>query len=276
MSGLTRLAFNPLTNSAFGPEDYSTFATTHSGARVLVDVNDYHGRILYLFGTNDPKVQTLCRELLDVGDVFLDIGANYSSIGLNASRKVGATGRVHLFEPQACIAERVQNGIADAHFDNVTMHQLALSDCDGTFTLKVPPGHSGMATLVGDRDQAGWKTIDVNVRDIAGYVAPLVAGKRFGVKLDVEGGELQVLPWLVRQSNLKFLVFEAAHNHGALFEQITQAGLTMFGLRRRLFRKQVERVGSLDDLRKFHDLVAVRVADTPHVLKMHDLRRFVC
>src|ERR1700730_844735 len=90
LSGLTPLAFNRLTNSCFGSKNYLVYARTHAGLNVEVDVNDYHGRILYLSGTNDPKVQTLASELLAPGDTFLDIGANYSSIGLYASRKVGA------------------------------------------------------------------------------------------------------------------------------------------------------------------------------------------
>lgn len=271
LSGLTPLAFNRLTNRSFGASNYVALATTHGGLNMAVAVNDYHGRILYLFGTNDPKVQALASALLSPGDTFLDIGANYSTIGLYASLKVGAAGHVHLFEPQPALADRVQAAIDAGGVSNVSMHRVALMDKDASMTMKVPPSHSGMATLVEHSDQSTWETLTVEVRDIARYVGPLVGAARFGVKLDVEGAEPKLVPWIVAQQGLKFLIFEAAHHHEMLFDQVRSAGLAVFGLRRNLFRPQVQRVNSVSALRHFHDLVAVRVATAPSIVSMKRL-----
>lgn len=267
LSGLTPLSFNPAMNRLCGATNYTTSARTHSGLDISVDINDYHGRILYLFGTNDPKVQAMAAMLLEQGDTFLDIGANYSTIGLFAARKIAPTGRVHLFEPQPYLADRVQQCITAGGVKNVLIHRVALLDKDDTLTLKIPPNHSGMATLIDEKrsDTTNWKPITVPVRKIDSYVAPLVASGRFGVKIDVEGAEPHLIPWIVGQANLKFMIFEAAHNHAQLFGQVTSAGMTIFGLRRTLFRKQVQQVNSVGELRQFHDLVAVRTVNTaPH------------
>lgn len=271
-SGLTRLAFNPVTNRAFGSGPRPAWAKTQGGLTIEVDVNDYHGRVLYLFGTNDPKVQAVAFELLSPGDIFLDIGANHSTIGLFASRKVGPDGHVHLFEPQPHIADRVEAAIASGAVANARVHRVALLDRDATMTLRVPAHHSGMATLIEHADQSQWTAHIVPVRKISDYVEPLVDAKPFGAKLDVEGAEPLLIPWLVSQPNLKFLIFEAANNQDKLHAQLVKAGMALFGLRRKVFSVQVERTSSVEEVRKFHDLVAVRIGNSPKVLTIRDLR----
>jgi hypothetical protein len=64
-------------------------ATLRDGAKITVDPSDYDGRILYLFGANDIKVSMNANAFLRSGDVFLDIGANYSAIGLSAPMPSG-------------------------------------------------------------------------------------------------------------------------------------------------------------------------------------------
>lgn len=259
MGGLTRLSFNPLTRWGFRGVHGPVAARTHSGATMPVDVHDYDGRVLYLFGTNDPKVQAVTTTLLSPGDVFLDIGANHSTIGLAASRVVGDAGHVHLFEPQPHLVSRVTDAVAATGMRNVTMHSVALLDRNDTMTLSRPAHHSGMATLIDDGGHPGWQTIQVPVHDIATYAAPLVHGKPFGAKLDVEGAETFLVPWLAAEPNLKFLIFEAAHQQPLLFQQLTGVGMTLFGLKRTVLRRRVERVSSVGDMRRFHDLVALRL-----------------
>lgn len=271
LSGLTPLAFNRVTNFCFGAVNYRATAITHDGLQIEIDVNDYHGRILYLFGTNDPKVQALAYELLSPGDTFLDIGANYSTIGLYASRKVGRIGMVHLFEPQPHIADSVEKAIATGGVSNVIIHRVALLDSDMIMTMRMPPRHSGRATIIERPNQSDWNSLSIPVRNVATYVGPLVAGKSFGVKIDVEGAEPHLIPWIVAQKNLRFLIFEAAHHHELLFDKIRSAGLTIFGLRRTIFKKQLQHVDSAAALRAFHDLVAVRIDKPPHIISMKDL-----
>jgi hypothetical protein len=75
-SGLTKLSFNPIVNKQFSNCDGLVIATMLNRMTIKVDPNDYHGRILYLFGTNDPKVHTVTQGLLFPGYRFLDIGAH--------------------------------------------------------------------------------------------------------------------------------------------------------------------------------------------------------
>lgn len=259
-SGLTPLSFNRLIDPLFSHCPKTVVAQMLNGILMGVDPLDYHGRILYLFGTNDPKVQAVTQGLLSPGDRFLDIGANYASIGLLAADSVGADGRVHLFEPQPHLCEAVSATIQQAQLTNVQLHPIGLFDRDDTLTLMRPQHHSGMATLIEREniDSDTWETVNVPVKEISAYVKPLVVDVPFGVKIDVEGAEPILMPWLLQQPNLKFLVFEAAHHQATLWNLIQESGLRLYGLRRLVFGKRLRAVTSFADMAQYHDIVAVR------------------
>lgn len=258
-SGLTKLSFNSITNQQFSRCHGLLTAKLLNNISISVEPNDYHGRILYLFGTNDPKVQAVAQALLSPGDRFLDIGANYSSIGLLAINSVGCDGQIHLFEPQPHLCQYVEEAIKTAGLTNVYLHKIALMDREDEMQLARPQNHSGMATLVEHLHKDNWDSITVPVKNIAEYVQPLVGSKPFGAKLDVEGAEPYLMPWLLNQSSLKFLIFEAAHNHKKLWGMVESSGLTLYGLRRLVWSKQISKVESLSDIYLYHDLVAIRL-----------------
>jgi FkbM family methyltransferase len=259
-SGVTSLSFNAVTNLLFARCTEPVVAKLLDGTLIEVAPNDHDGRVLYLFGTNDPKVQATAHGLLRAGDVFLDIGANYSTIGLSAAERVGPTGHVHLFEPQERLCRSVKAAIARTRLTNVVLHRVALMDRDGEMQLSRPRDHSGMATLVDyGADRSDWETEVVPVRSIASYVRPLVVRRQFGVKLDVEGAEPVLMPWILSQPGLKFLIFEAAHNRADLFDLVRQAGCHLYGLCRNVFRTRLRLVRTISGMAAHHDLVAVRV-----------------
>jgi FkbM family methyltransferase len=259
--GVTRLSFNPIMDRLMKGYRAPIVATLRDGNKIIVDPSDYHGRILYLFGTNDIKVSMNANAFLRKGDVFLDIGANYSTIGLSASHAVGATGVVHLFEPQRRLADRVDATIRAGGYTNVLLHRVGLMDESASLAIKAPSYHSGRATFVEHGEMSDFDATEIcEVREISAYVGPLVEGRCFGAKIDIEGSEPKVMPWLLAQPNLRFLIFEAAHNHRLLYEQVRRSGLTLYGLERDLLRLRICRVNDFEDMTRFHDLIAVRIA----------------
>lgn len=260
-SGLTRLSFNGPINSLFGDAPAMMPATMSDGLPIEVDPWDYHGRILWLFGSNDIKVSRTVNALLRPGDIFLDIGANYGTIGFSARHVVGAAGRVHLFEPQPYLAQKLTQLTRHPTVRNVDVHSVALFDSDGEMTLSVPEHHSGKATLVPELEATGtseWGRVTVPVRRTHDYVAPLVGPRPFGVKIDIEGAEPHVLGDLLAMTTLKFVVFEGDRNEAQLFADFAAAGFVIFGLCRTVFLPRVRRVDDLARWHEFHDFVAVR------------------
>jgi FkbM family methyltransferase len=213
-----------------------------------------------LFGTNDIKVSMTATALLRAGDVFLDIGSNYSTIGFAASHAVGPLGRVHLFEPQHRLAERVAMTICSGDYKNVHLHNIGLMDKDAVLSIRAPSYHSGMATFDNHGEASEFEYVETcEVRETGGYLGPLVQDRPFGAKLDIEGSEPKVMPWLLAQSNLKFLIFEAAHHQAALYDLVQAAGATLFGLERNLLFLRMTRIRSTAEIARFHDLVALRL-----------------
>lgn len=260
MGGQTRLSRNGVIERLLADVKGPVEARLWDGTRMLVDPHDHDGRILFLFGTNDIKVSRNIRVFLKPGDVFLDIGANHGSVGFYAADAVGPAGAVHLFEPQRRIADRVEAAIAGARYRNVTLHRCGLLDIDTTLQLHVPSDHSGSATFA---EAFVSDAFDMHetcpVREIGGYVGPLVAGRPFGAKLDIEGAEPRVMPWLLAQPNLRFLIFEGSRNADALYEMVRGSGLALFGLKRTVLQLRLGRIDRAEDMGLYHDLIVLRL-----------------
>lgn len=258
-AGMTVLSFNRVTNALFAGVDGPLVARMPCGARIEVDPADYNGRKLWLLGSNDWKVSRTVNALLREGDVLLDIGANFGSIGFDAIERVGPSGAVHFFEPQATLAARIEAAAKEAGLAQVGVHRAALSDADGEVTLSWPAHHSGMATILtaGNAARARYRNEKVPMYDTAAYVAPLVAGRRFGVKIDVEGAEPNVLPGLLQQDGLTFVVFEGKSSKRWLWDFFSRHGFAVFGMARTPLRPRIAPVARFEDWSPYYEFVAV-------------------
>src|SRR5437870_216931 len=98
----------PLVRRWFDRIEKPQWVRLKNGLRIEVDLKDYNGRMLYLFGTPDAKVVAVSRALLSRGDRFIDMGANCGAVGLLCSDAVGQDGQVHLIEPQPELCGRAR------------------------------------------------------------------------------------------------------------------------------------------------------------------------
>jgi FkbM family methyltransferase len=259
-SGTTRIAFNPVMNWLMADLPDPVMTTLTSGTAIAVSPRDFDGRVLYLFGTNDLKVAATTQALLAPGDTFLDIGANHATIGFAAAGCVGAAGHVHVFEPQKRLGDRIAAAITAGDSANMTLHRIGLLDVDGSFELCAPSDHTGMATFVTQDDADAFGARETcAVRSVSDYVAPLVAKRRFGVKIDIEGAEPRVMPWLLAQPGLRFIIFEAASNSAELYGLVRDAGLTLYGLVRHPVLMRYGLIETQADMSAYHDMVALNV-----------------
>lgn len=249
-----------------------------NGIRIEVDVRDYNGRMLYLFGTPDPKVVAVTRALLSKGDRFIDIGANYGAVGLLCGDAIGEEGEVHLVEPQAELCQRARAAIEQNRLRNVFVHQLGLWDADDVLRLHRPAGHSGQASFASD---GKGDVIEVPVRHAGQFVHEAIGDRAFGAKVDVEGVEEHVIPPLLRLDGLKFLVFECNPRavQNSLWRLLSEAGLTLFGIEKSAFATRLRVLANVKDVtRRFDDLVAAPIksdAAVPQTLTAMQLARMI-
>ncbi len=133
----------------------------------------------------------LIREMIEPGDVSVDVGANRGVYTHILSLRVGRGGRVHAVEPFPGNCEQLRT-IARRR-GNITVHTVALSDLSGRAMLRVPVHHGhridALATLEANRPWNG-DSCEVPVQTLD----ELLEGERrvSFLKCDVEGHEQRV------------------------------------------------------------------------------------
>jgi FkbM family methyltransferase len=237
-------------------------AKLQNGMYITVDVNDYNGRMLYLFGIAYPEVVETCCALLKPGDNFLDIGANYASVGLLCADIVGTEGRVHIFEPQPHLCQSIRATIAQHKLHHVRLHPFGLMDRDDVLQMSVSSKHTGEGSFVLQHDQLA-ETICLEVKNIATYLPQFIGNKPFGAKVDVEGAEPHILPWLIQQPNLRFFIFENTHLRGQekvnIYNDMKRNNLVLFGIKNDKYYTQIHLLDIENEKLHFHDILALKV-----------------
>lgn len=226
-----------------------------SGLIIEIDPRDYDGLMIGLFGAAELQIINLCRRLIEPGDIFVDIGANYGGVGLNCLEKVGPDGAIHLVEPQDALAHAIECAIAQV--PNASLHKVALGNKETEALLVRDRGHSGSASLIPGRT-AGEGEL-VTVKESQSFLAGLIGSRRCGIKLDVEGLETQILPGILELPGLRFVFFE--HNLGSgidVFSMFKQSGMAVLGLSPSWLRPRPVIIDNAQDMERFSDFLAVR------------------
>ena len=161
----------------------------------------------YASGRRAAAQMQLIEDLIQPGDVMYDIGAHHGYVTLAASRKVGARGAVHAFEPSEMNRGRLSRHVVWNKLSNVSVHPYALSDFDGESSF----GGLGTSKMfaMGSGDEM------VQVRSGESLVQRNVCGAPDFVKIDVEGAEADTLRGLLPTLSSSARLFIAMHNSDA-------------------------------------------------------------
>jgi FkbM family methyltransferase len=158
----------------------------------------------YASGRRAASQMQLIENLIHPGDVVLDVGAHHGYVTLAASRKVGATGSVHAFEPSKANRGRLIRHVAWNALSNVSVHPFALSNYDGESTF----GGTGTSKMF----SMGAGSEVVQVRSAESLVRQRNFGAPDFVKIDVEGAEADALRGLMPVLSSSTRLFIAMHN----------------------------------------------------------------
>lgn len=144
------------------------------------------GKVLRLFlGTYEPEQTSLFRRQVREGDVVFDIGANAGYYTLLAAQQVGRRGKVVACEPDPGIAAFLRRHVEANRLANVTVVQSAVGAESGVARFS-----RGKGTGTGRISEAGELTVRVRTLD---ELTRKHGTPPTHVKIDVEGGELDVL-----------------------------------------------------------------------------------
>ena len=161
----------------------------------------------------------LFEKYLKPGDVYLDIGANYGYMSINAARIVGPKGRVIAVEPEPRAAELLEFNAAlnDAALEIV---RKAISDTLGEANFNVAT-EMGLSRL----DNLHQNTFGMMLQDnivverttLDLLISQIIPDREVTlVKMDVEGHEMRILQGASQLISRKNTMFMLEINPGAL------------------------------------------------------------
>jgi len=184
-----------------------------------LDLSDWSQRITFFTGEYyETAVLAVLDQILDEGDVFVDIGTNIGMVSLHARHLVGSRGFIHCFEPNPICASKVRQLFDQNGITNYLLYEFALGSEDAQLELRLTSTHSGTATLanvVGSVTQSF--LVDVKRADSLQIQDPKL------VKIDVEGFELHALRGMSNtlREYSPYIITEIIENH------LARAGTTI-------------------------------------------------
>jgi len=180
----------------FFPQKPTIRQTTYLGTPLVVWANEHIGRRILLSGTFEEAEIKQIQKLVSEGDVCIDIGANIGTHATMLGRRVGKTGKVYPFEPNQGNALLIE---LNAHLNglkNVFVQRRPVSASSGKHLVRA----------IGERDSSldyyEAASGPTNAQEIADSGLESTTLDDFCdsmgvvpdfIKVDVEGGELQVL-----------------------------------------------------------------------------------
>lgn len=171
-------------------------------------------------GYNEVKEQLLINQLVQAGDVTVDVGANIGVYTLQLAKLVGKTGSVIAIEPESHNVRRLQENIRHNHLHNVRVitrpayHKLTKV----SFNIFSPVQY-GWHTLGNPQiEYAGElakpiKRVTLSTTTLNSIFAKHPNPKIRLLKIDVEGAELDVLlgaSTLLKHHQIDYILFEVS------------------------------------------------------------------
>jgi FkbM family methyltransferase len=184
LKGVSALAGRSTTARVRGI-DGLTVVTDFADERVLEVIHEIRGE--------NPEYAIL-KGLLSEGDTFVDVGANFGTFSLLASRIVGHDGRVFAIEPQPALGVFIGESLELSRVSNCELVQAACGSTVAEAELLVPDDDSGRAGFFpAFSAQKPHKTVRVSIHTLDSLLADRLCPGRMVLKIDVEGSEVDVL-----------------------------------------------------------------------------------
>jgi FkbM family methyltransferase len=161
-----------------------------------VKINLYKDSILsrLIYDGFEKEETDYLSDVLNEGDVFVDIGANVGLFSLLASKIVGGEGKVLCFEPTPVTFSRLIENVKLNDFKNIHIKNLGLSDKQGKLNFYVSNnGHDAWNSFAPSQDNKLESSIEVPVSTMDIEFKDIDKSKIKLVKIDVEGWEKFVL-----------------------------------------------------------------------------------
>jgi len=214
-------------------------ARAYFGATFRCNLDDMIPRTIFYFGFWEPNNSALISSILKPGDVFVDVGANIGYYSLLAAERVGPSGSVLAIEPSPATFEQLSANASANGTSNIRLLNVAASDVRGELLLYggTKWNRGATSTIVHGPEQTPEARVPAAPLDE--LMLPYEMERAALIKIDIEGGELQVLRRILATLNryapdMKILVEMSPQVSGdqlrATFEGFLAAGFEAFAI----------------------------------------------
>lgn len=162
----------------------------------------YYPRVVAKFSPDRWPPAIGARQLVRAGDVVVDAGANVGYVTALLAQWVGASGRVHSFEPVPITADLLRRSVSRLKIKQVSLHFCGVSDAAGEAKMSIPQYADGGENLyesrvIGEEDHdrnvaVGAKIVSIPLRRLDDELSAEIPRITF-MKIDVEGHEESAL-----------------------------------------------------------------------------------
>lgn len=163
-----------------------------SGGRIYLNVKESPMMLARALGVFEVSKMAAVKRYLTKGQTFVDVGGNKGDFALLAASLTGQTGKVLCFEPEPRNCHWIRRSTELNSYENVDLHELALSDSEGTAQLHLGR-QSGSHTLLAGIRGRDVGTVTVRTATLDSILDTLSVSQVDVMKVDVEGAELSVL-----------------------------------------------------------------------------------
>ncbi|WP_432222966.1 FkbM family methyltransferase [Flavobacterium sp. TMP13] len=178
---------NELWDNLFKDNVFFEFKLTND-----VKINLYKDSVLskLIYNGFEKEETDYLYQVLNEGDVFLDIGANVGLFALIASNLVGANGKVICFEPSPLTFARLAENVKLNDFKNIELKNIGLGETKDQLNFYLSEnGHDAWNSFAPSQDNKLEKIIQVPVSTLDIELQNVDKEKVSLVKMDVEGWE---------------------------------------------------------------------------------------
>ena len=185
--------------------------------RFYVNIAEYSGVSLYFFGEHNEAFSAwLVSQLVNQGDICIDIGANVGSYTFLMASKTGSNGKVFAFEPQQNLYKLLLDSVKMNEASSfISIDCRAMYSKSGErlkFYLSDNPSNSGTSSLINHgvfvREE---NHIVIETVTLTDYFKETRIEKCKLVKIDVERAELEVLQGmndLLKEQQIDYIILE--------------------------------------------------------------------
>ncbi|MBU4376663.1 MAG: FkbM family methyltransferase [Candidatus Omnitrophica bacterium] len=190
----------------------------YNNIRIKID-NDTNFQWLNVVNYGGFEAVLLFEKYLRPGDIYIDIGANYGYMAINAKRLVGDKGVVIAIEPEPRALDLLKFN-ADMNNCKINIIQKVISNSEGESNFNVAT-ETGLSRLDNSKNSTFGmilqEKIIVQKTTLDKVVTDLIPNKDVRlIKIDVEGHELKILQGVSQLITKRKTLFMLEINHGAL------------------------------------------------------------